>query len=105
MVKNLLLVVMFAAAANAVAAVNANPATITTVAAVAAAVDAENRGVVQKNQPLDKTWTTGVQENEAGSQVLDITTLTSLMSFQAKRTGFLEPGLLQSFRSRQLLIQ
>jgi hypothetical protein len=40
---------------------------------------------------LDKTWTTGVQEKEAGSQVLVFQALASRGSFQTERTGF-EPA-------------
>ena len=41
--------------------------------------------------PLAKTWTTGVQEKEAGSQVLATASLTSPVSFQAEGKGF-EPA-------------
>lgn len=38
--------------------------------------------------PLDKSWTTGAQENEAGSQVLVFQALASLGSIPTERTGF-----------------
>jgi len=43
---------------------------------------------------LDKTGTTGVQENEEGSQVLLFQDLASLGSFQAERTGVSEIAFL-----------
>jgi hypothetical protein len=44
-----------------------------------------------ENAPPAKTWTMGVQEDEAGSQVPAATSLTSLVSFQAEGKGF-EPS-------------
>ena len=37
---------------------------------------------------LDKSWTSGGQENENGSQVTTAKALASRVSFQAERTGF-----------------
>ena len=93
MVTNLFLVVTLATVNMTV---NSNPTMMTTVSGVGAdAVEYNSVGLKNMgNRPLDKTWTTGVQENEAGSQVLDITALTSPMSFQAKRTGLLEIALI-----------
>jgi hypothetical protein len=42
------------------------------------------------NSSLDKTWTTGVQEKEDGSQVLALQALASRGSFQTERTGFVQ---------------
>ena len=52
---------------------------------------AEIPSVSPGNATLDKTGTTGGQENEAGSQVLAVSSLTSPVSFQAEGTGF-EPA-------------
>ena len=59
-------------------------------AAAMAAVGAGAKisGTGSGNPPLDKTWTTWGQENEAGSQVLAISSLTSPVSFPAEGMGF-----------------
>ncbi len=59
------------------------------VVAAAGSPDAA-RAFGSRKTPLDKTWTTRGQENEAGSQVLVLSALTSPVSFQAEGMG-LEP--------------
>ena len=82
MLKYVLMIVV-----AAIVAATSNPA-----AAMAARVaGAEIPGVGPGKSPLDKTWTTGGQENEAGSQVLAVTSLTSPGSFEAEGKGF-EPS-------------
>jgi hypothetical protein len=72
---------------TATLAVNGNPAT----GVVAGDVRAKCPGVSPRKPSLDKTWTTRGQENEAGSQVLAVTSLTSHGSFPAEGTG-VEPS-------------
>ena len=60
-------------------------------AMVARVAGADGAGGSLGKSPLDKTWTTGGQKNEAGTQVLAIASLTSPMSFQAEGKGF-EPS-------------
>jgi hypothetical protein len=71
----------------AIVAATSNPA----VAMSAGGAGADVSGVSVGKSPLDKTWTTGGQENEACSQVLAVTLLTSPVSFQAEGKGF-EPS-------------
>ena len=73
----------------AVAAASGLPATTAAADALRSAV--QGCGVPDGVPSLDKTWTTGGQENEAGSQVLVFQVLTSPVSFQAEGTG-LEPA-------------
>jgi hypothetical protein len=54
-------------------------------------IRAENPRTDSRNPILDKTWTTRGQEKTAGPQVLDISPLTSRVSFQAEGKGF-EPS-------------
>ena len=75
MMKSLMMIVLVA-----MLAVSDNPA--------AAMATAEIPGMYHGKLPLDKTWTTGGQENEAGSQVLAIASLTSHVSFRAEGMGF-----------------
>jgi hypothetical protein len=60
-------------------------------AMVAGDAGAAIRGVGPEKSLLAKTWTTGVQKNEAGSQVLISAALASRGSFQAEGKGF-EPS-------------
>jgi len=52
---------------------------------------AEIPGVSQGSSPLAKTWTTGLQKKEPGSQVLVTASLTNHGSFEAEGKGF-EPS-------------
>ena len=72
----------------AMTAANASPAVTKTAGDTGAAV---TNGARQGISLLAKTWTTGVQGNEAGSQVLGNTSLTSPGSISAEGKGF-EPS-------------
>jgi len=74
MMKYVMMIVLLA-----MLAISGNPATAMVAGGTGAA--ARNRSVGQGNSYLAKTWTTRGQENEAGSQVLVVSALTSHGSF------------------------
>jgi hypothetical protein len=82
MLKNLLMILLVT-----VLAASSNPAAIVATGDAGAKMPSVGSGAA----PLAKTWTTGVQENEPGSQVLAVSSLTSRGSFSAEGTGF-EPA-------------
>src|SRR5438128_8898550 len=89
MLKFVLMIILataMAASGNSAAAAS-KPAAI----AEAGQAGAESLGFAVGFLPLDKTWTTTGQENEAGSQVLANSRLTSPVSFSAEGKGF-EPS-------------
>ena len=82
MMKNVMMSVLVA-----ILAVSSNPAAAVAVGSAGAEIPGIGRG----NLSLDKTWTTRGQENEAGSQVLIVRSLTSPVSFTAEGKG-VEPS-------------
>ena len=74
---------------TAVTAVINSPAA--TLAASLDHVESKILGDGPARAPLAKTWTTGVQENEEGSQVPANSVLASPVSFRAEGKGF-EPS-------------
>jgi hypothetical protein len=82
MMKYVMIIVLAASLA-----IGSNPAT----AMVAGGAGAEIPGVSPGKTFLDRTWTTWGRKNEAGSQVIVVTSLTSPSSFQAEGKGF-EPS-------------
>jgi hypothetical protein len=82
MLKYVIMIVLFA-----MLAISSNP--VATMAAGGAGAGIP--GVSQGNSLLAKTWTTGVQKKEAGSQVLATASVTSRGSFEAEGKGF-EPS-------------
>ena len=82
--KSYVLTIMAAAIVAAAAATAA-------MMAAAPAITAQNHRAGGRKPLLDKTWTTGVQENKEGSQAFVNQVLTSPVSFQAEGTG-IEPA-------------
>jgi hypothetical protein len=82
-----LIAMMATSGHSTVMAVECSPAVLV----AARRAGAEDLGVRLRKAPLDKTWTIGGQEDEAGSQVLAVTSLTSPGSFPAEGKGF-EPS-------------
>ena len=79
MMKSVMMIVLVA-----MLAVSSNPAAQWRPTAPAPSVPGVGPGTLS----LDKTWTTRGQENEAGSQVPAISSLTSPVSFPAEGMGF-----------------